>query len=201
MRYIIDQSKDSSYTSLSYHSEALTDRKIQLEALQLDTEEIYEYTSDESPAASHGDFTATSQMLPDPQLFVLLPGSTHLDLAKLGPLPSHIPLIWQTYKENIDPITKIVHIPTVERMLNQDPDKLPPAMRALTHAIYFASAASMDEDEVRMTLNIYLAFSHCLDLFLLIRSVCGNHSALTLLRYGQASGWINPACFLDTGPL
>lgn len=60
--------------------------------------------------------------------------------------------MWQVYKENVDPIVKVVHVPTVEKLVNQtrkDLDNLTPANEALMFAIYFAAITSMDENDVR----------------------------------------------------
>lgn len=89
----------------------------------------------------------------DHHTFILGYRSADVDLRPLHPLPSQIPYMWQVYKENVDPIVKVLHVPTVERLVNQtrkDLDNLTPANEALMFAIYFAAITSMDENDVRM---------------------------------------------------
>lgn len=60
--------------------------------------------------------------------------------------------MWQVYQENVDPIVKILHIPTTSKLINQtrkNIDGLTPENEALMFAIYFAAITSMDEDDVR----------------------------------------------------
>lgn len=87
----------------------------------------------------------------DHHAFILGYRSADVDLRPLHPLPSQIPYMWQVYKENVDPIAKVLHVPTVEKLVNQtrkDLDNLTPANEALMFAIYFAAITSMDEVDV-----------------------------------------------------
>lgn len=59
--------------------------------------------------------------------------------------------MWQVYQENVDPIVKILHIPTTTKLINQtrkNLDSLTPENEALMFAIYFAAITSMDEEDV-----------------------------------------------------
>ncbi|KAI1374349.1 fungal-specific transcription factor domain-containing protein [Hypoxylon crocopeplum] len=85
--------------------------------------------------------------------FVLGYSSSNVDLRKLHPLPSQIPFIWQVYQENVDPLVKILHVPTMEkttRELRSNMNDISPGMEALMFAIYYASITSMEEEEVRI---------------------------------------------------
>lgn len=96
---------------------------------------------------------ATHRSGGDHHAFILGYRSADIDLRPLHPLPSQIPYMWQVYKENVDPIAKVLHVPTVEKLVNQtrkDLDNLTPANEALMFAIYFAAITSMDENDVRL---------------------------------------------------
>jgi hypothetical protein len=59
--------------------------------------------------------------------------------------------MWQVYQENVDPIVKILHVPTVEILVKEtrkNLDSLTPGNEALMFAIYFAAITSMDEEDV-----------------------------------------------------
>jgi hypothetical protein len=84
--------------------------------------------------------------------------SADVDLRKLHPLPSQIPFIWQIYIENVDPLIKLLHIPTMNsiiRKIRSDMDSITPGLEALMFAIYFAAITSLEEDEVCIV--IYLS--------------------------------------------
>lgn len=84
--------------------------------------------------------------------FVLGYSSSNVDLRKLHPLPSQIPFIWQVYQENVDPLVKVLHVPSMNktiRDLRNNMNDISPGLEALMFAIYYASITSMEEDEVR----------------------------------------------------
>jgi hypothetical protein len=87
----------------------------------------------------------------DHQSFVFGYRSADVDLRPLHPLPSQIPFIWQVYSENVHPILKIVHMPTMSKLikdLRNNLDTLTPATEALMFSIYYAAITSLEEDEV-----------------------------------------------------
>lgn len=87
----------------------------------------------------------------DHHAFVLGYRSTDVDLRKLHPLPSQIPFIWQVFIENVDPLIKLLHIPTMNsiiRKIRSDMDSISPGLEALMFAIYYAAIASLEEEEV-----------------------------------------------------
>ena len=72
-------------------------------------------------------------------------------------MPSQIPFIWQVYTENIDPLLKILHVPTMNsliRKLRTNMDILTPGLEALMFSIYFSAITSMEEDEVGLLFEI-----------------------------------------------
>lgn len=60
--------------------------------------------------------------------------------------------MWQVYQENVDPILKILHVPTTSKLIRQvrtSLDNLTPSTEALMFSIYYAAITSLDEEEVR----------------------------------------------------
>jgi hypothetical protein len=111
--------------------------------LSVDTDESEDEGSPESPALH--------QAPSDHQSFVFGYRSADVDLRKLHPLPSQIPFIWQIYQENVEPLLKMLHIPTMDKLIKnmrRNIDDLRPGNEALLFAIYYAAITSMEEDEV-----------------------------------------------------
>ncbi len=86
------------------------------------------------------------------QAFILGYRSADVDLRPLHPSPSQIPFMWQIFQENVDPIVKVLHVPTMNRLIREvrnNPDSLTPSTEALMFSIYYAAMTSMNDDEVR----------------------------------------------------
>lgn len=92
----------------------------------------------------------------DHQSFIFGYRSADVDLRSLHPLPSQIPFIWQVYQENVDPILKIVHVPTMSKVIKefrQNLDSLNPSTEALMFSIYYAAITSLEDEEVFVHLS------------------------------------------------
>ncbi|KAF7552490.1 hypothetical protein G7046_g7395 [Stylonectria norvegica] len=75
---------------------------------------------------------------------------TILPLSTLHPEQAHIFRLWQIYLENVDPLLKITHTPTLQgRIVNAigDLTSIRPAFQALVFSIYCVSVMSLSEDE------------------------------------------------------
>lgn len=76
------------------------------------------------------------------------------DLREFHPLPSQIPFLLDVYAENVNSIGRIIHIPTVAKMVRNlrgsNISSLTPANEALMFSIYYAAVTSMEEDEVSL---------------------------------------------------
>ena len=82
--------------------------------------------------------------------FVFGFSSLLLNLHALHPSSDRIFLLWQLYLENVDPLIKLIHTPSVQRLILQASRQLadvPPAVEALMFAIYYAAVVSMQGDE------------------------------------------------------
>ena len=74
------------------------------------------------------------------------------DLREFHPLPSQIPFLLDVFSENVNSMIRIIHIPTVTKMVRDlrgsDMTRLTPANEALMFSIYYATITSMEEDDV-----------------------------------------------------
>lgn len=73
-----------------------------------------------------------------------------LDLASAGPSTSQACILWDAYKENVDPLVKIVHRPSVERIFLKAsgmPHNVSKAEAALLYAIYLTALISLEPDQ------------------------------------------------------
>ncbi|KAH7034549.1 fungal-specific transcription factor domain-containing protein [Microdochium trichocladiopsis] len=93
----------------------------------------------------------------DHHSFVLGYRSSDVDLSSLHPPQTQIPFIWQVYVDNVDPLVKILHVPTMSktiRALRHNMSDLSPAMEALLFSIYYSAITSMEPAEVVSTLGV-----------------------------------------------
>ncbi|KAF7555096.1 hypothetical protein G7Z17_g2437 [Cylindrodendrum hubeiense] len=68
------------------------------------------------------------------------------------PSPSEIPFYWQTFVENVDPLIKIFHIPSMSKLMREIQRNIGSLSRsedALMFAIYLAAVTSMTPNEAR----------------------------------------------------
>ncbi|PBP20792.1 hypothetical protein BUE80_DR008119 [Diplocarpon rosae] len=94
---------------------------------------------------------------PNRQSFVMGYVSSDISLKGLHPLPSQIPFYWQTFLENVNPLVRILHAPTMNKVMKQvqnNLDSLSASTEALVFSIYFATITSMTGEEVRMNLGL-----------------------------------------------
>lgn len=131
----------------------LTVEITQLDAIREETQKLtdhdrddsdYDGTPTDSPATGISSFT-------DHHAFVLGYRSADVDLGKCHPLPSHVTFLWSVYQENVEPLIKLLHIPTTDLILRdarKNSDKLSPGQEALAFSIYFAAVTSLEPEEV-----------------------------------------------------
>ncbi|KAM0817761.1 hypothetical protein AB5N19_03568 [Seiridium cardinale] len=112
-----------------------------------------------------------------------------IDLRDLHPLPSQIPYIWEVYIMNVDPILKVLHIPSTNeeiRNVVRDPAHVMPETEALMFAIYYAAIISMEAHDVNMDFGVEK--SHLLERFrfgveqALVKVDFLNNSALSVIQ-------------------
>jgi hypothetical protein len=70
----------------------------------------------------------------------------------LHPPKEHVAIYWQVYKENVDPLVKVIHAPTIEPTILKSVDgldKIHRGLECLLFAVYYGAITSMWPDEVR----------------------------------------------------
>ena len=68
------------------------------------------------------------------------------------PPPEHIYQLWQLFIENVDPLTKVVHVPTLQSTIHKavsNIETIPRGFEALMFAIYGAAVVSLKDDECK----------------------------------------------------
>ncbi|UPK91317.1 hypothetical protein LCI18_002252 [Fusarium solani-melongenae] len=73
------------------------------------------------------------------------------EVADLRPLPSQIPFLLDIFSENVNIVSRIVHMPAIRKMIRETRSSgtsLSPANEALMFSIYYAAVTSMEEDDV-----------------------------------------------------
>ncbi|OBR09800.1 Fungal specific transcription factor domain-containing protein [Colletotrichum higginsianum IMI 349063] len=142
-----DKGRSSRYVSSAIWSklnDELDKLRDEMHVLGEDTDDSdIEETPDHSPEQPVDAAT-------DHHSFILGYRSSDVDLRKLHPLPSQIPFMWQIYQENVEPLLKILHIPTMEKLIRnmrRNIDELTPGNEALLFSIYYAAITSMEDEE------------------------------------------------------
>lgn len=75
----------------------------------------------------------------------------------LAPNPTHIVLLWQIYLDRCNPLTKIIHVPTMQPFVLEATarsSQLPKNIEALLFSIYLLATVSMSKEECEETLGI-----------------------------------------------
>lgn len=126
----------------------------QLDALREETEKLTDDASEESDyeeTPPHYSPGGQDAMLQDHHAFILGYRSADVDLRSCHPLPSHVPFLWSVYVENVEPLIKILHVPSMDAQMREarrGPEKLAPGMEALVFAIYYSAVVSLEPEEV-----------------------------------------------------
>ncbi|KAI0599072.1 fungal-specific transcription factor domain-containing protein [Biscogniauxia sp. FL1348] len=149
-RLVLNEKGKTRYVSSSFWSK-IND---EINELRAETQRL---TDDDTEESDDGSTPATIYQYPDQHVdhhgFVLGYSSSDVDLRKLHPLPSQIPFIWQVYTENVDPLVKILHVPSMTKIIREqrsNMSNIPPGMEALLFSIYYAAITSMEEEEVKV---------------------------------------------------
>lgn len=66
---------------------------------------------------------------------------------ELHPSPTQIPLMLAIFTRNVNVLIQVVHMPTVMKIVQTRHEKPSPANDALLFAIYYATVASMEEED------------------------------------------------------
>ncbi|TFB02988.1 Transcription factor vrtR1 [Trichoderma ghanense] len=98
----------------------------------------------------------SSHLLQSLPLTKLGDASQHEPLALLHPSAAKLPFIWQTYLDVVDPLIKILHVPSTQRhilSLMQHREVSDASTECLVFAIYYSSVISLSAVECRCELG------------------------------------------------
>ncbi|KAJ5820298.1 hypothetical protein N7474_005889 [Penicillium riverlandense] len=100
--------------------------------------------------ASESDTDTFTPGAADDTMMILSPASREC-LTELHPQPLHIFKLWQTFLENVNPLTKIIHTPTVQQQILEamsDLSRVGKDLEALMFSIYCISLVSLPAGDV-----------------------------------------------------
>lgn len=134
-------------------------------SLSQEVDEMKEIIEQEDDDGEESSVEHEQEQLPD--LFLFKPpvghqsflfgySSSDVDLKPLHPLPSQIPFFWDSYVENVDPLTKIFHVPTMAiciREATKGWNSLHPSMEVAMFSIYYAVISCLSQEEVMENFN------------------------------------------------
>lgn len=107
-------------------------------------------------SARNQNLCDTDAVKPDDDVDVLI-GFAAADLEDFVPNPLQIFTLWHVFLDRVNPLTKIVHVPTLQpRILEATKDyrNVPNNTQALFFAIFFISVLTMTDDESKRLLHI-----------------------------------------------
>ena len=109
------------------------------------SDEILDYSSEEDLPI---DSVFQSHLFGSGSSFLLGLGDPNINLANLHPSPVRIFQLWQRFVDNVNPLVKILHVPTVQRTILSATGDLTAVSRqteALMFSIYYLATTSMTD--------------------------------------------------------
>lgn len=106
---------------------------------------------DTPPSASVEESPFPTSQGTDLQNFIFGQSSSNIDLQSFHPLPSQIMFYWEKFVENVNPLTKFLHVPVTTEVVQRAKDDLrllDRASEALMFSIYHATVTGMSEEDV-----------------------------------------------------
>lgn len=95
-------------------------------------------------------------MHPEPELFFLSPGSSSKDLKELHPQMINVFRLWQVFTENVQPLVKIFHTPTMQQVIleaSASLETIDKPTEAMMFSIYLLAVTSMQEQDCQSMLG------------------------------------------------
>lgn len=93
-------------------------------------------------------YTPAESRTPETNMGLVLPEGTDGNVEDYRPSPAHAFRLWQTFLEKVNPLTKVIHVPSVQSKLVEattNPGAIPKNVEALLFSIYAMAVAAMDE--------------------------------------------------------
>lgn len=115
-----------------------------------DTKEILDESSDGEFADGVPDGTCLDVFYASSPSLLFGTQSSSIALRPWHPDPAQIFRLWQSYLDNVNPLVKLFHAPTVQQMISNaagNLDDLPRNLEALMFGIYCVSAESLTEGQ------------------------------------------------------
>ncbi|KAI1377469.1 fungal-specific transcription factor domain-containing protein [Hypoxylon crocopeplum] len=81
---------------------------------------------------------------------LILSDTSDANLEELHPQPAHVFRLWQIFLERVNPLTKVIHVPTVQPLLVEaatSREKIPKNVEALLFSIYLMATVALTEEE------------------------------------------------------
>ncbi|KAI1259343.1 hypothetical protein F5Y18DRAFT_420813 [Xylariaceae sp. FL1019] len=95
-------------------------------------------------------YTPADSRTPDTNVGLLLSDPTDGSVEEFRPSPAQAFRLWQTFIERVNPLTKVIHVPTVQPQLVEattNPASIPKNVEALLFSIYLMGAVALNERE------------------------------------------------------
>ncbi|KAL7629101.1 hypothetical protein AAE478_000619 [Parahypoxylon ruwenzoriense] len=119
------------------------------------TEEPFRDSSDEEDVGSSIN-QAYDKMFDSPDGFPFVVGGQYESVTDLHPSAIQIFQLWQIYLNNVNPLLKLTHTPTLQVRIIEagaNLDKVSRGLEALMFSIYLMAITSIDEEECQATFN------------------------------------------------
>ncbi|KAI5866508.1 hypothetical protein GGS23DRAFT_550917 [Durotheca rogersii] len=119
------------------------------------TQDIHRDSSDEEDTGSTIN-QAYDQMFENPSGFPFMVGGQFESVTDQHPPPVQIFALWQIYLDNVDPLLKLTHTPTLQTHIldaRTRLDKVSRSLEALMFSIYLMAITSIDEERCQLSFN------------------------------------------------
>ncbi|PYI16892.1 hypothetical protein BO99DRAFT_435046 [Aspergillus violaceofuscus CBS 115571] len=152
-RLVLQDERHSRYVSSSFWSRV----DDELNGLRMATNTLLDDDSDSADHQSAGQPQSVAALQRTPAerhafIFGLGLDSANPDLRELHPLPSQVPFLLETFAESVNYFLGIVHMPTISNVVREwrrsGMKSLSPSNEALLFSIYYATIASMEDEDV-----------------------------------------------------
>ncbi|KAF2823007.1 hypothetical protein CC86DRAFT_244419, partial [Ophiobolus disseminans] len=113
-----------------------------------DTKEILDESSDEDDLSKEYDTPALKSIAPNGAGILFESQALSIHLESLHPEPGQVLNMWQAYLDNVDPLVKVFHTPTVQQIIldaSSDMGLIPRNVEALLFAIYCITVESLND--------------------------------------------------------
>jgi len=114
------------------------------------TKEILDDSSDEEDEPIRGSVSTKHSVSTGPDILFDNNAMFQTSLRLLHPDPSQILKVWQAYLQNINPMVKLFHAPTIEQLISEatpNLDEIPRNLEALLFGIYCIVLESLTDEE------------------------------------------------------